>query len=59
MNPTNRKKQILEELQQVDNQLSPENLHCDGEISRAQARLKSSYLTAKKIRLEQELANLR
>jgi len=29
----------------IDGQLSPENLHCDGEISPAQARKKYRYLT--------------
>lgn len=30
---------------QIDNSLSPENLHCDGEISASQARAKYRKLT--------------
>lgn len=33
-------------------ELSPENLHCDGEISRAQAHEKYEYLTAVQADLE-------
>ena len=29
----------------IDSQLSPENLHCDGEISAAEARQKYRFLT--------------
>lgn len=38
----------------IDCELSPENLHCDGEISAAQARKKYNYLT----RCAQELLSI-
>lgn len=38
----------------IDCDLSPENLHCDGEISAAQARKKFTYLT----RCAQELLSI-
>lgn len=38
----------------LDNELSPENLHCDGEISNAQAQAKYKYFKA----VEKELLSL-
>lgn len=38
----------------LDSELSPENLHCDGEISAAQARKKYQYL----MRCVQELQSI-
>lgn len=38
----------------IDSELSPENLHCDGEISHAQAMKKYKYLT----RCAQELLSI-
>jgi hypothetical protein len=38
----------------IDSALSPENLHCDGEISRAEANRKYKYLT----RVAQELLSV-
>ena len=38
----------------IDSDLSPENLHCDGEISRAEANRKYKYLT----RCAQELLSI-
>ncbi len=38
----------------IDSELSPENLHCDGEISHAQAMQKYKYLT----RCAQELLSI-
>ena len=43
-------KEIIKRLQRVECELSPENLHCDGEISRAAARKKQVLLL--KIRAE-------
>jgi hypothetical protein len=31
-------------MEKIENELSPENLHCDGEITRAQAMVKYRYL---------------
>lgn len=50
MNSSDRQK-IADHL---DSDLSPENLHCDGEISAAQAREKYRYLT----RCAQELLSI-
>lgn len=54
----NRLNEIRKLLEDIDCQLSPENLHCDGEISRAQARMKGQALIEKKARLEKELMRL-
>jgi len=43
--------EILRDIRRVECGLSPENLHCDGEISRSAAN-------AKRIRLEKELKDL-
>jgi hypothetical protein len=52
------KQDLINELERIDCQLSPENLHQDGEISRAQARLRGARLMEKKERLEKELNKL-
>ena len=46
---------ILAELRSIENQLSPENLHCDGEISLAEARAKGRKLEARKAELVKKL----
>ena len=46
---------ILNDLRRVENSLSPENLHCDGEISHSAARQKAMRLNAEKRRLINEL----
>lgn len=45
----------LERFMRIVNALSPENLHCDGEISRAQARRKAAGLRAQWKALEAEV----
>lgn len=47
--------EILQEYRHVQCQLSPENLYCDGEISRAQARIKERRLMVRLAELEAEL----
>jgi len=41
----------------IDSELSPENLHCDGEISASEARKKYNYLTTVARELEQYCVN--
>lgn len=36
--------QVTELCQTIDSKLSPENLHCDGEISRREAKKMETYL---------------
>lgn len=48
-------KAIVARLQQIECELSPENLHCDGEISLTAARRKAGLLNAEKRQLEQKL----
>jgi len=52
------KQELIEAIERIDCQLSPENLHCDGEISRAQARLRGARLMERRERLEKELSKL-
>ena len=40
-------------MNKIAGELSPENLHCDGEISPAQARAKYNYLMSVRAELEQ------
>lgn len=47
--------EIIRDLQRVENALSPENLHCDGEISRAAAMRKKKVLDAQRRDLVKEL----
>lgn len=47
--------EILADLQQVECELSPENLHCDGEISASAANKKFKKLKAKQKQLIEEL----
>jgi len=49
------KKELIEAIERIDCQLTPENLHCDGEVSRAQARLRGARLIERRERLENEL----
>ena len=47
--------EITKALQGVENALSPENLHCDGEISNAEANRKYAKLIREKKVLTKEL----
>jgi hypothetical protein len=47
--------EILKDLQRVECDLSPENLHCDGEISVTAARAKERILLAERRQLVKEL----
>lgn len=47
--------EIIRDLRWVDSALSPENLHCDGEISRSAARAKERKLNAQRRALVNEL----
>lgn len=47
--------EIIKDLRNVECGLSPENLHCDGEISVAQARVKERKLLAQREQLVKEL----
>ncbi len=47
--------EILNQIDRIDCQLSPENLHCDGEISRSQAMAKQRRLLAEKTKLKNKL----
>jgi hypothetical protein len=47
--------EIIRDLQRIECALSPENLHCDGEITRAQARTKERALVAQRSKLVKEL----
>ena len=46
---------ILRDIRNIDNALSPENLHCDGEISRSAARRKATILNRTMRKLIAEL----
>ena len=43
--------EIISELRDIEGELSPENLHCDGEISYGQAMKKRAELIRKQQRL--------
>jgi hypothetical protein len=47
--------QILSAIDRIDCQLSPENLHMDGEISNAQAARRGKQLWAQRNQLEKQL----
>lgn len=47
--------EIIEDLRDVEAGLSPENLSCDGELSKAQTRRRHSALKAKEAALIAEL----
>ena len=47
--------EIIKELREVECGLSPENLHCDGEISVAQANRKRIILNQRRNKLVKEL----
>jgi hypothetical protein len=47
--------EIISDLQDVECGLSPENLSCDGECSRAQTRARERALLAEKAKLIKEL----
>jgi hypothetical protein len=50
--------QILNDLRSIENALSPENLHCDGEISRSAAMTKQRKLMAQQKALHRELGRV-
>lgn len=45
---------VLDKFVQLANKLSPENLHCDGEISRSQAAQRKRQIEAEWRQLEKE-----
>jgi hypothetical protein len=47
--------EILRDLRGIESALSPENLHCDGEISRTAAKAKERKLLAQQKALIKEL----
>ena len=51
------KAEIIADLQDIENALSPENLHCDGEISKAEANRKYRALQLKRKALVAELGH--
>lgn len=53
--PKRTEAEIIRDLQSIECQLSPENLHCDGEISPSDARAKERKLLAKQKALIKEL----
>lgn len=50
------RQEILNEIERIDCQLSPENLHCDGELPIGQVHKKYKRLMAEKNNLEKQLA---
>jgi hypothetical protein len=50
--------EILADLRGIENALSPENLHCDGEISRSAAMTKQRKLLAQQRALHKELGRV-
>ncbi len=54
-NPKRPDAEILSEINACYNRLSPENLHCDGEISRSQAARKAVALNARLRELFKEI----
>jgi len=53
--PKRSEAEIMRDIRNVYNQLSPENLHCDGEISMSQARRKAAVLNRQLGALQAEL----
>lgn len=53
--PRRPEAEILQDLRRVECSLSPENLHCDGEISVSAARRKGAMLRARRRELVAEL----
>jgi len=49
------KEQTQSEIDRVDNQLSPENLYCDGEISHTQAQKKYNALMKERRKLVESI----
>jgi hypothetical protein len=54
-NIPNTESELINRLKKIEGSLSPENLHCDGEISRTKAKQKERVLNAEKKVLEQAL----
>ena len=52
--PPTKEEDVIEILDSIEGNLSPENLHCDGEISHAEANRKYKYF----MRVQQELVQL-
>ena len=48
-------KQIIEKLRRIENELSPENLTCDGELSRSQVAAKQARLMKERKELVRQL----
>jgi len=55
MQTTELIKWIKQQIDRIDCQLSPENLHCDGEITRAQAAKKAWRLMDERAKWEKML----
>jgi hypothetical protein len=53
--PKRTEDQILRDLQGLENDLSPENLTCDGELSPSEVRSKHAALKRKRAALVKEL----
>lgn len=53
--PKRPEAEIIKDIRQTHCELSPENLHCDGEISATEARRKEAKLNRKLAELEREL----
>ena len=58
MTKTRTQEEILTDIQNVHCAMSPENLYCDGEISRAAARRKAKQLKTRLRSLETELGRI-
>tara|TARA_R110002110_G_scaffold249406_3_gene465591 strand:- start:66 stop:323 length:258 start_codon:yes stop_codon:yes gene_type:complete len=60
MQPPNEKRKaaIIKEICQIESRLSPENLSCDGELSRSQIRVKENRLVRKIKKLEKEYIDI-
>jgi hypothetical protein len=55
MQPEERKKWILSEIDKIDCKLSPENLFCDGEIDHSEGVRRGKVLLAERSKLERML----
>lgn len=53
--PETREEEILARIARIDCNLSPENLSCDGELSREEQAIRHRKLMAERIMLETEL----
>lgn len=55
LNAETEKLKLKQKIDRIDCQLSPENLHCDGEITHTQAARKARALWKERAILEKEL----